>query len=282
MRISKAAFDLIVAEEVSSQAYYTKHYQNFEWPGGASGPTVGIGYDCGYCTKEEIARDWDGILDGHSIAMLQAAAGKKGAAGQAFVAANGRSVTIPWAAAIKEFEKREIPKWEARTDKSLPNTELLSGDSYGALVSIAYNRGTGGFTASGDRYTELRNIRSMMIAKNFTGIPAQIRSMKRLWNNGLVGRREREAKLFERGLQVEAGKPPQPIPNRTTDVVKTVVKAGTATGVGTGAGSAVAAPQHAHWLVPLTVILSVLVAVGVAIYVTRHRQMPMADPEITA
>ena len=281
MRISKASFDLIVSEEVSSQATYTKRYQNFEWPGGASGPTVGIGYDLGYCTKDEIARDWSGIVSDQTIAALQTAAGLKGDSGRSFVAINGHSVTIPWSAAIQEFREREIPKWENKANRALPNTELLAADSYGALVSICYNRGTGGFTSSADRFRELRAIRALMISKQFDQIPAQIRSMKRLWNNGLVGRREREARLFENGLQVAAGKPVQPIPTRKEIVVKTATKAGAATGAGTGAGTAVTAPQHAHWLVPLTVIISVAIVVCVTLYVMRHRRLPKADPEVS-
>ena len=55
--ISQAAFDLIVAEEVSSQAAYNARYQRPERPGGQSGITVGIGYDCGYATPERIRAD---------------------------------------------------------------------------------------------------------------------------------------------------------------------------------------------------------------------------------
>ena len=40
---SDAAIDLIVREEDSGPEYYAKHYTHFEWPEGASGPTVGIG-----------------------------------------------------------------------------------------------------------------------------------------------------------------------------------------------------------------------------------------------
>ena len=50
VKSSDAAIDLIVREEDSSPEFYAKHYQHFEWPQGASGPTVGIGYDCGYVT----------------------------------------------------------------------------------------------------------------------------------------------------------------------------------------------------------------------------------------
>ena len=51
-RSSQAAIDLIVREEVGSQARYKHKYQHPEWPGGASGVTIGVGYDCGDLQKE--------------------------------------------------------------------------------------------------------------------------------------------------------------------------------------------------------------------------------------
>ena len=49
---------------------------------------------------------------------------------------------------------------------------------------------------------EMRDIRDAVAAGRFNDIPAALRAMKRLWpeGNGLRGRREREAKLFEEGL----------------------------------------------------------------------------------
>jgi GH24 family phage-related lysozyme (muramidase) len=199
---SQAAIDLIVTEEDSGQAYYNQHYQHFEWPEGASGPTVGIGYDCGYVTTQELRNDWTSIVSDETVAAMLKAVGLKGNAAHAFVQAHGRSVTIPWDQALKEFTEVEMPKWEARVAHVLPNTDLLSGDSFGALVSLAYNRGTGGFMDPSPRYAELRAIRAHMAAKEFAKIPAEFFSMRRLWPKvaGLRARREHEAHLFQKGL----------------------------------------------------------------------------------
>ena len=202
MRSSQAAFDLIVAEEDSNEAYYNKHYRHFEWPQGASGPTVGIGYDCGYVTPAELAADWSGIVDGATIAALKRACGLKGEKAHAFVRAHGQSVTITWDQALAEFREREMPKWEGHVTAALPNTDFLSGDSFGALVSLAYNRGYGGFNSPGARYAEMRAIRAHMAGKTFAKIPAEFLSMRRLWprGGGLWRRRAHEAALFEKGL----------------------------------------------------------------------------------
>ena len=90
----------------------------------------------------------------------------------------------------------------AKVKKALPNTDKLSEDSFGALVSLAYNRGAS-FSKDGDRYKEMREIKENMANETFDQIPDCFREMKRLWPNmrGLVDRREAEAKLFEAGLE---------------------------------------------------------------------------------
>lgn len=281
MKSSTAAFNLIVEQEVSSAATYTRKYSHFEWPGGASGPTVGVGYDCGYVTKDECKSDWVGIIPDNMIGMLLTAVGLKDGAAHDFVLINGKSVTITWDQAERQFRERELTKWEARLDHALPNTGLLAPDSYGALVSLVYNRGLGGFNATDDRYAEMRGIKAAMQSKDFAKIPALIRSMKRLWNNGLVSRREQEALLFERGLAVAAGKVPQPLPSRKSIVVRKAIQAGGATGAGTGGGAVIAAPHHAHWIGPLAALLGIIVAVCVTLYVMRHRLIPRDAPAPT-
>lgn len=275
MRSSQAAFDLIVEEEVSSERLYTRSYSHFDWPGGSSGVTIGIGYDLGYCSKGEIKQDWAGLVTDQTLGLLLAAQGLKAGYADAFVRANKTSITIPWSAAMAEFGGREMPKWENRLTLALANTGLLTPDCFGALDSLIYNRGAGGFTGSGDRYREMRAIRALMSTQQFALIPAQIRSMKRLWNNGLVIRREREALLFERGLKVGED-PKPPIPTRRELAVKTAAKAAVISGASGGAVALPTAP--AHWIIPVAVIVCSIVAVCVSLYLSRHRLLPKADP----
>jgi GH24 family phage-related lysozyme (muramidase) len=83
----------------------------------------------------------------------------------------------------------------------LPNTGKLGPDSLGALVSLTYNRGAS-YPKAGERYKEMRAIKTHMTNKAYFKVPAEFRSMKRIWPDvpGLQARREREAKLFELGL----------------------------------------------------------------------------------
>lgn len=201
MRISKASFELIVTEEVSSKARYETHYRRPEWPGEQSGATIGIGYDLGQTAASTIEGDWRGRLPDAMVDLMKTASGHTGAAGKTKTAQIRNSIDVPWDVAVKVHETRVLPRWEKTVDDSLPNTELLSGDSFGALVSLTFNRGPQ-FAKEGDRSREMRNIKTHMATKNFAAIPAEIRSMKRLWDpkSGLINRRETEARLFERGL----------------------------------------------------------------------------------
>lgn len=201
--ISQAAFDLIVAEEVSSQAAYNARYQHPERPGGQSGITIGIGYDCGYSTPARIREDWGGHIPNAMVDALCSIAGLTGDRAQSALAIIRPQVIVPWQAAIDVFANTDIPRWAATVRKALPNCDKLSPDCFGALVSLAYNRGAS-FSMAGDRYAEMRSIKAHMASQNFAAIPADFRSMKRLWTTpsvrGVATRREHEALLFQKGL----------------------------------------------------------------------------------
>ncbi len=216
--ISDAARDLIVAEEVSSKQTYEARYQRPEWPGGGSGITIGIGYDvgAGVANRAQLNADWGGRIPPGMIEALVPCIGVTGGAAQSRLAAVRRVVSVPWSAAIDVFDSVDVPRWYAICKKALPNFEKLSLDCKGVLVSVAYNRGAS-FTKNGDRYNEMRAIRSLMAASKFEKIPAELRSMKRLWPSqsmrGLVLRREHEARLFEQGLKSTVViLPPRPVP----------------------------------------------------------------------
>lgn len=201
MKISQEAFDLIVAEEVSSEATYKKKYTRPEWPGEASGVTIGIGYDCGYSNPTRLYKDWDGRIPDETIEALVPACGVKGTAARDLTKKLQSSVNVPWESAIREFKEVEIPRWEDGVLKALPNADKLSPDCLGALVSLSYNRGFS-YHLAGDRYVEMRQIKDAMENEKYEDIPEYLERMKRIWPTvkGLRDRRDREAALFRRGL----------------------------------------------------------------------------------
>ncbi len=290
-RSSQAAIDLIVDEEVSGRATYEKRYRHPEWPGGHSGITFGIGYDIGQdrpeAAKAKLRADWEGRIPDAMIRALEPCCGVSGEAAHALLASVRPKVDISFDVAMAEFSAQDLPEFEGKVARALSNTDKLAGDSFGALTSLAYNRGAS-FNLAGDRYREMRAIRDHMAAQEFDRIPAEIRSMKRLWNNGLVGRREREALLFERGLKMAAlpkdsagqetrGAPPVPSRKSTAKSIATKTAAGTGTVAAAGG-----AANNSLLYAAIGICIALAIAVGVYFIVARHRRLGKADPPAPA
>ena len=197
------AMTFVEDEEDGSPAYYLKTEQNWSWPGGVSGPTCAVGYDCGYVTEAELRADWAGIVTDATLANMLKGVGLTGSKAHAFVNAHRHEILITWDQATAEFTKAEVPKWLTRCRAALPNFDDLPGECQGALFSLSYNRGTGGYDDPSQRDLEMREIKAAMVAKNFAAIPAYIESMARIWppsTSDLARRRVHEAALFRQGL----------------------------------------------------------------------------------
>ncbi|MGX9989517.1 hypothetical protein ACS4RR_009915 [Rhizobium sp. Z1P35] len=200
--ISPAALDLIVRFETGPD-YYEKNLSHPFLSGSmGSGVTIGIGYDLGYASAAKMRSDWQGLLPDDVIDRLSNAVGVVGPAAE-LMATQLKDITIPWNAALSQFQTRTLPPIIDQLQSSLQNFGDLPPDSAGALVALAFNRGTTTFTRTGDTNAEMREIAQLMAERRFAEIPSQIRSMKRLWPSmpGLQQRRELEATLFEKGLR---------------------------------------------------------------------------------
>jgi GH24 family phage-related lysozyme (muramidase) len=202
--ISPDAVALIIAFEVTSRAAYERLYRAPIWPGGASGVTIGIGYDLGYVGAERFENDWGTRLGAETIQRFSEACGATGEVARALTAGL-HDLRVEWEDAEHVFRTRTLPLYTGTVERTLPNIELLNADSLGALVSLVYNRGAS-FRREGDRFAEMRAILSLMARRTPWNIPAQIRAMRRIWAGqpnmaGLLRRREAEASLFERGLE---------------------------------------------------------------------------------
>lgn len=273
--ISQAAIDLIVSCEVSSKAYYEKHYQRPEWPGGASGITIAIGYDLGYAGTEKIARDWAGKRN--PVSTLQRYDhGVHGEAAHALLPQARAEISVPWSEAIDVFMNRDVPEWTAKVCAAIPGAEDLPPDCLGALVSIAYNRGAS-FKNEGDRYTEMRAIRRYIMAGNPDAVPNAIRAMKRLWPNvkGLRDRRDAEATLFERGLAAPPVDKPAPVtvnPSPPPALPKPPPSPAEHSGAGGAGGGGLIFGQSLG--LPLWEIAALGIGIAVAVYLIAHWLRP--------
>ena len=196
---STKAFKLLLDFEVGGgEKYYNKKLSRFTWPGGASGPTIGIGIDTAYYSAKEIAVIFS-FLDDDEIKKIQGASGKTGPAGKEYTAVlSEEGIVVTWAQALDIFKQLTWTKFANAAEKAFPGLVDLEDDAYGAIVSLVFNRGT---SMSGDGRKEMRTIRSLVLEKDYKGIANQIRAMKRLWIgkglDGLLTRRDAEADLVE-------------------------------------------------------------------------------------
>lgn len=207
MQSSQRAYDFTVDQETGGKAYYNRYNTRPTWPGAESGVTVGIGYDLGQTPTATIRADWQGRVPDTVLGLMLSCSGIKGAAAKPLAAKMRPKFAITWEVANAVHEEKVWPRWEKRVAAALPNFNLLSPDCMGVLTGLCFNRGVS-FNSSGDRYREMRAIKADMASQNFEDIPAQLRSMKRLWKgkgvDGLLKRRDAEADLFEEGLQADA------------------------------------------------------------------------------
>ena len=195
--ISKASFDLIVEYEVGGgEGYYNKFLSRPTWPQGASGVTIGIGYDLGYNTSEQFKKDWGDKLDSSSYERLSKTLGKTGGNAAPLVSSL-RDISVPWASALIVFQQNTLPRFISQTLQAFPNSDKLDPDAFGALVSIVFNRGP---SVTGDSRREMMNIKTLVPSKDYKAIAQEVKNMKRLWVNkgldGLLKRRDDEAKLI--------------------------------------------------------------------------------------
>ena len=215
--IDPAAYDLIVYYETGGEGYYNKKLARPTWPKGYSGITIGFGYDLGYNKTGPFQELWSPHLENEKINRLSQGIGKRAPRDKSRILAMlpGLSdIVIAWESGREVFRQDSIPRYRKLLHKALPNSVNLPPKCEGALLSLVFNRGSGGFDKDGDRYRELREIKRMVQNGTLEGIPDQFRSMARIWPNlkGLQKRRRAEADLFELGLneQPAAAQPASP------------------------------------------------------------------------
>ncbi len=190
VQISDAAKNLIIDFEVGGgRQYYEKRLAFPTWPEGASGVTIGIGYDLGYDPIDP----WMGKLDWTSVKRLSNVVGATGMRAAKLVS-SVRDVYVPWVSAVEVFEEHTLPTEARKAKQCFPGIENLHPDVQGVLVSLVFNRGPG---MNGDRRAEMRQIKNCVEVGDVRGIADALVRMKRLWPKvkGLRLRRDAEAAM---------------------------------------------------------------------------------------
>lgn len=193
--IDPAVVALVVRWEVGSPAQYVRRYQGVICPGGASGPTIGIGDDLGHQTPQEIRRRWSWHPD---VDRMVTASGQAGVAKCNAWRAAHRDIRVGYDDAIRVFTRFAWPSYQAMAARAYRNGWAeLTRNHQGSLTSNGYNRG---FSFLGSRRTEMREIRDTCVPGNDAPCTAgQLRASCRVWDSqpdirkGLCDRRHSEA-----------------------------------------------------------------------------------------
>lgn len=193
--ISRAGMEQLVRHEIVSKTYYNKFLKHPIWPGGASGVTIGIGYDLGYNRVSQIQRDWSGKVSDTDLEKLKKVSSLKADKAKKQLP-RLKSVSVSFESATRVFSESTLPRYAAATRKVYPGIEKLHADAQAALLSLVYNRGS---ALSGSKRKEMAAIKPLVVQQDYAGIAQQIQAMKRLWQNkglaGLLTRRNDEADL---------------------------------------------------------------------------------------
>lgn len=173
------------------------------WPGSRSGITIDPGDDLGYRTQESFASDWCPHLAVADFRRLQRIVGLKGASAEAALP-QVADIRIPRRGAIQVFDDCLEPRYAKMTLEAFPGADKLGPNVWTALFSLVYNRGDKVPEIFQDpRREEMMLIRDAVQDCHHMRIADLLVIMARIWeggrkdDDGLVGRREREAKLID-------------------------------------------------------------------------------------
>jgi hypothetical protein len=199
MRISPESRELILYYETGGQGYYQSKLQRPTVPPGASGITIGIGYDLGYNTAAQIRADWKNVIPAAHIDRLAGVAGRKGSSARA-VLSRVRDIVIPWEAAVSVYENKTVPRFAALTVKAYPGVLSTHPHIQGVMLSTSFNRGTS--FRPYDRRKELIWTRDDLKASKVAKLPGYQLSMRRLWPDirGLQKRYAAHSGLMQKAL----------------------------------------------------------------------------------
>lgn len=196
--LSPAGTAFLYAHE--AQAGVSNH---LHWPGGASGVTLGPGYDMKGRTAGEVQQDLVAIgIDAGTARDIAAGAGLEGAAARDFARDHKDLVSLTPAQEQALLARAVAPFAQTVRDAV---TVPLSQNQFDALVSFAYNIGSPAFRGS------------TALARLNAGDTAGAAEAMGWWNKsdgavvpGLVNRRADEVALFRTAGPAAAGAAPAP------------------------------------------------------------------------
>jgi len=187
----------VIEFETGGRNYYEKFLKRFTWPKAQSGITMGIGADLGYMSLNEFENYFSCYFTTDENTLIKSVIGLKGEVAKTALP-KVKNIELSWINASEAFVKWTLPKFWKMTNDLYPGLDQLKEKAQIALVSLVFNRGA---SISGPSRSEMKNIKPLVVNKDYKAIAKEIRFMKRLWEgknlDGLLKRREEEAKMIE-------------------------------------------------------------------------------------
>lgn len=112
---------------------------NVYWPGGLSGPTIGVGVDLGHTGSRNIDRIFKDVVDSATLSTMLSAVGIQGNAAASWVKEHPISITK--SAANVAFLRTCQIYWNFATSRFGPGVQGLDPNIKGALLSLLLNYG---------------------------------------------------------------------------------------------------------------------------------------------
>jgi Phage-related lysozyme (muraminidase) len=181
MKVSESGLRFIWCEE------YRKSVSEYlHWPGGASGVTIGAGYDLGCRTRSKIISDLTAIgVNPATSSVVAAGAGLKGEQARLFVKAHRGEIILNEEMGVKLLQL-VLKEYESNV-RALVKVKLKQNE-YDALVSFAYNPGG-----------RLKRVAKMVNQGDIKAAMSEITAANSSGGQvlpGLVKRRKNETDLF--------------------------------------------------------------------------------------
>jgi hypothetical protein len=172
-----------------------------------SGVTIAYGYDLGHQNETTARNELAGLYTPEEINRLIAVLGLKGDSARAELnSLQNIEISKENAGLLALRMKR---RYAQQVVDVYPQVIKFHPHCQGALLSLVINRGNGlrdpNTSAIPEPRREMRGIREDFRNDTPNNIPNRLLDMKRIWVNanqgGLLIRRDKEAKFFERGLE---------------------------------------------------------------------------------
>lgn len=109
------------------------------WPGGNSGPTIGVGIDLGHAGAETIKTLFAGLVDKHTMAVMLSASGVRGYAAKKWVSEH--SITLADDVMNRSFTRMCRLYWQQAVARFGQDIEVLSPTAKGVILSLVINHG---------------------------------------------------------------------------------------------------------------------------------------------